>query len=126
MTGDAQQGIFSLATELDRCWLEQRFDDLKSYLAEDVVFVAPNGNRTRGRDAAIAGYREFMSRARIRRYQTGDVIVTTADGAAVAEYVWNMAWDSDGQSYEAKGKEVLVLSRSSGSWTVIWRTQLAA
>lgn len=118
--------ISSFVREMDRCWLEQRFDDLKSYLAEKVVFVAPTGQRAKGRDAAIASYQGFMSRAQIRRFQSGDFVVTRADSAAVVEYGWDMAWDDGGQSYEAKGREVLVLSRSGSNWAVIWRTQLSA
>jgi len=120
------QDISFFVREMDRCWLEQRFDDLKSYLAEDVVFVAPTGQRAKGRDTAIASYREFMTRATIRRFHGSDAVVTRANDTAVAEYGWDMAWDSDGQSYDAKGREVLVLSRAGGNWAVIWRTQLSA
>jgi len=118
--------IITHVQSMDRCWLEGRFADLKSYLAEDVVFVAPNGHRSAGRDAAIEGYRKFMSRSQVRHCQMSEPVVTRQGDTAVAEYGWDMAWDSDGQSYEAKGREVLVLSRMGGAWSVIWRTQLGA
>ena len=111
---------------MDRCWLEGRFADLKTYLAEDVVFVAPNGNRALSRDTAIASYQNFMSHAKIRRFEASEPVVTQQNDTAVAEYAWDMAWDSEGQSYEAKGREVLVFTRSADGWSVIWRTQLGA
>lgn len=120
----AQEDIIAQVRAMDRCWLERRFDDLKSYLAEDAVFVTPNGRRVEGGDAAVESYREFMSRSQIHRYQAGAPVVTLKGDTAVAEYGWDMAWDSEGQSYEAKGREVLVLTRQGGAWSVIWRTQL--
>jgi ketosteroid isomerase-like protein len=121
----SNQDIVSHVQAMDRCWLERRFDDLKSYLAEEVVFVAPNGHRRAGRDAAIESYREFMSRSEVRRCDISEPVVTRQGDTAVTEYGWDMAWDSEGQSYEAKGREVLVLSRTPAGWLVIWRTQLA-
>jgi ketosteroid isomerase-like protein len=122
----ATDDIIAQVRAMDRCWLERRFDDLKSHLAEGVVFVAPNGHRSAGRDAAIEGYREFMGRSEVRHFQTSEPVVTCHDDTAVAEYGWDMAWDSNGQSYDAKGREVLVLSRAAAGWSVIWRTQLGA
>jgi len=118
--------IFARIRAMDRCWLEGRFADLKTYLAEDVVFVAPNGNRALSRDTAIASYQNFMSHAKIRRFEASEPVVTQQNDTAVAEYAWDMAWDSEGQSYEAKGRQVLVLVRLAGGWSVIWRTQLGS
>jgi ketosteroid isomerase-like protein len=120
----AKDDIIAQVRAMDRCWLERRFDDLKSHLAEAVVFVAPNGHRSAGRDAAIEGYREFMSRSEVRNFQTSEPVVTCRGATAVAEYGWDMTWDSDGKSYDAKGREVLVLTRSATGWLVAWRTQL--
>jgi ketosteroid isomerase-like protein len=125
-TVPAAEEISNRIRALDRCWLEGRFADLKAYLAEDVVFVAPNGKRAMGRDTAIAGYQEFMGRAKVRRFETSDPVVTQQGDAAVAEYGWEMAWDSGGQSYDAKGRDILVLAQIAGNWSVIWRTQLSS
>jgi ketosteroid isomerase-like protein len=121
-----REEIVAQISAMDRCWLERRFADLKSHLTEDAVFVTPNGRRVLGRDAAVESYREFMSRSQVHRYQASEPMVTQKGDTAVAEYGWDMAWDSDGQSYEAKGREVLVLAREDGAWSVIWRTQLGA
>ena len=122
----AAEEISARIRAMDRCWLEGRFDDLGAYLAEGVVFVAPNGNRALSRDTAIASYQKFMSHAKIRRFEASEPVVTQHGDTAVAEYAWDMAWNSEGQSYEAKGREVLVLAHSAGGWCVIWRTQLSS
>ena len=111
-------------TRMDCCWIEGRFDDLSAFLADDVVLVAPGGTvRLEGAGPAIESYREFMGRTRLVSYRSGDHQVTRRRGAAVIEYAWSMAWESDGERTDAKGREVLVLSADHG-WRVIWRTQL--
>lgn len=112
--------------EMDRCWMERRFDALARYLADDVVMVAPGGQiRMNGIDAAVGSYREFMSRSEVTRYETSDCIVTERGDAAVVEYGWDMAWESGGETHEATGREVLVLACRAGEWRVVWRTQIS-
>ncbi|NIR59849.1 MAG: nuclear transport factor 2 family protein, partial [Gammaproteobacteria bacterium] len=73
----AESELIALVKELDRCWTERRFDDLRRCLAEDAVFVAPDGRaRVEGREAAIEGYREFMARARVDRFEARDHVAT--------------------------------------------------
>jgi ketosteroid isomerase-like protein len=119
------EDLIGFVYAMDRCWMECRYDDLASYIADDVVMVAPGGQgRIAGLDAAVGSYREFMARARVHHYQTSGHAVTRSGNAAVVEYGWDMAWDSDGSSHKATGQEVLVLSQRDGNWRVIWRTQL--
>jgi ketosteroid isomerase-like protein len=119
------QALIAFVEAMDRCWMEQRYTDLASCIAQDVVMVAPGGQgRIAGLEAATESYREFMERAEISRYRTSGHIVTERGDAAVVEYGWDMEWRSDGSSHKATGREVLVLSRRGGDWRVVWRTQL--
>lgn len=119
------EDLIRFVREMDRCWLEGRFDDLRSFLDPEVVMVAPGGNRMAGVDTAIESYREFMGRSRVDRFETSGHQVTERGAAAVVEYRWDMAWNDGGTAHEAQGREVLVLSREQPGWRVIWRTQLA-
>lgn len=117
--------LIDLVKAMDRCWVERRYDDLASYIAEDIIMVAPGGQaRLEGLRSAIDSYREFMSRSDVRRYETSGYTVTERGVAAVVEYAWEMAWDSQGVSNEASGREVLALARRDGAWRVFWRMQL--
>ena len=113
------------ARDMDQCWREQRFDDLANYIASDVVVVAPNGDRVKGRDAAVDGYREFMKRCDVRAFDTSDYSVTERGEAAIVEYAWRMQWSDGDAEFDAKGRETLVLSRRDGAWRVVWRMQLS-
>jgi ketosteroid isomerase-like protein len=116
--------LIAFVESMDRCWIERRFDDLAAYVAADVVMVAPGGHtRMNGLAAAIDSYREFMGRSLVRRFATSDHIVTERGDAAVVEYKWEMAWESDGTAHDATGSEILMLARRDGAWLVIWRTQ---
>jgi len=110
---------------MDRCWLEGRFPDLANFLAEDVVFVAPGGaKRSEGLAPAIESYRQFMSHARMNRWETGGQVVTVRGDAAVIEYGWDAAWTMGGVDHAEKGRELLVLARRAGEWRMVWRTQI--
>ncbi len=110
---------------MDQCWLQRRFDDLRDFLAEDMVLVAPGGNgRIEGCAAIIDTYREFMERSQVSQFENGAVNVTERGDTAVLEYSWAMAWESEGASNQATGREILVIARRSGDWKVIWRMQV--
>lgn len=117
--------LIAFTQQMDRCWMERRFDDLSGYLAEDVVIVAPGGkHRVAGITAAIESYREFMSRSEVGRFQSSGHAVTQRGTTAVVEYDWDMSWTDRGTNHEATGREVLVLTRSDHGWRVVWRMQL--
>jgi ketosteroid isomerase-like protein len=119
--------LIELVKQMDRCWLERRFSDLASFIAQDVVVVAPDGtHRVQGLDSAVESYREFMNRCTVNRFSTSDYVVAQRGEAAVIEYAWNMAWNDRGTNHEAVGREVLVLSRRDSAWRVIWRMQISA
>jgi ketosteroid isomerase-like protein len=117
--------FITLTESMDRCWMEGRFPDLEAFLAKDVVFVAPGGeHRSEGLAQAIEGYRQFMSHAQVKHFETSDHIVTLRGDTAVVEYRWQMAWTAGGADHNETGSEVLVLSRRGGNWRVVWRTQI--
>lgn len=122
-----ENDLIAFAQQMDRCWIEGRFDDLSAYLADDVVMAAPGGlHRTKGFAAAVASYRDFMHRATVSRFHTQDYVVTHSHATAVVEYGWDMAWTDHGRSQEAKGQEILALAKSEQGWRVVWRMQVAA
>ena len=113
--------------DMDRCWRESRFHDLETFLADDVVVVAPDGKtRLEGLAAAVESYREFTVASLVEHYTTANHVVTRRGDTVVIEYQWQMAWTSAGTDYNDAGREVLVLASHDGNWRVIWRTQIPA
>ncbi len=121
-----QQDLIQFVQAMDRCWLESRFDDLADYLDEHVVMVAPGGeHRLNSLAAAIDSYRTFMGGSSVQRFHPSNYTVTERGNAAVIEYAWDMAWTGGDASHEAKGREILALSRGPTGWRVVWRMQIA-
>lgn len=119
--------LIAFTRDMDRCWMERRFDDLSRFIADDVVMAAPGGkHRMEGRKTAVESYREFMGRCAVKRFQTSDYVVTRRGTAAIVEYNWDMAWSDQGTDHEAKGREILMLARREDGWRVVWRTQIPA
>lgn len=112
-------------TQLDRCWMEGRVNDLEAFLASDVVFVAPGGKlRSEGLESAIESYRQFTSQAQVHRFETDGHAVTVRGDTAIVEYRWRISWVAAGTGHNETGRDVLVLSRRKEGWRVVWRTQI--
>jgi ketosteroid isomerase-like protein len=117
----------SFVKALDQCWVQGRLQDLTSYLADDVVFVAPGGKfRREGIAYAIESYRRFTEQARIDRFETWDYFVAHRGDAAIVDYVWDMAWAAGGAEHQETGRDILVLAHRNENWRVVWRTQVPA
>lgn len=109
---------------LDTFWSEGRFDELGELLADDVVVVGSHGNRFTGREAVLNGYRDFRRLAEVKHFAPTNYLATIHSDAAVVEYEWTMQWVMSGKTHDARGKEILALTRDSGAWLIIWRTQI--
>jgi hypothetical protein len=120
----ADHALIEFVKEMDRCWIERRFDDLSGYFAPEITVVTPFDRRFQGLPVVLGNYREFMSRNEVRTFTPSDFFVTQAGDAAVVEYAWEMEWADDRQTHNAKAREVLALSRRDGAWRIIWRTQI--
>jgi hypothetical protein len=120
----AGHDLVEFVKEMDRCWLERRFDDLTNFLAPEITVVTPYKRRFTGLPIVIGNYREFMDRNDVRSFEPSDFHVTEAGDAAVVEYAWAMEWADDKQTHSAQALEVLALSRRNGAWRIIWRTQI--
>jgi len=117
---------FILFTEsMDRCWMQGRPEELRAFLADDVVMVSPDGKRRmEGVTPAIESYRQFTSHAQVSLFETRDHLVTQRGDAAIIEYAWRMIWTAAGTGYDETGREILVLARRGDQWRVVWRTQI--
>lgn len=117
--------FISFVRALDECWMQGRPQDLESFLAEDVVLVAPGGKpRILGITQAIESYRQFTEYAEVSRFETYDYVVTKRGDTAIVEYEWKMTWTSSGAEHNDVGREVLVIVQREKKWQVVWRTQI--
>jgi ketosteroid isomerase-like protein len=112
---------------MDACWQGRRFEDLRSYLADDVVLVsAVPMPRVEGIEAAIEHYRNFMSYAQLTHCRQYSHVSTVRGDTIVVEFGAIVEWIYHDQAHHNEGLEVAVLARRAGAWRVVWRTQTVA
>lgn len=108
----------------DRCWVEGRTGDLREFLHPDVVFTGPNFQRlAAGADACIKSYEDFLAYAKVHTFESRDFAIHITGTTAVVTYAWTIDYEPpDGRRRET-GRDLLVLTRESGSWLITWRCQ---
>ncbi len=112
-----------LVARINDAWLHGRFDELRDLFHPDIVLARPGfGERTSGRDAVIASYREFASEATIHAFTAGEIHIDRTGDSAVTTMPWTMDYTIDGRRYEDRGWDLLVFGRREGGWVVVWRT----
>lgn len=120
------QGLKQFVHDMDRCWIEGRFDDLSGFLADDVIYSSPDGRMSlKGRDAVTGSYRDFMATNQVELFAASNHRATERGDTAIVEYGWQMAWRGDDGRHEQAGREVLVLADRGEGWRVVWRMQIA-
>ena len=120
----ADHELIEFVKQMDRCWIERRFDDLPNYLAPEITVFTPYNRRFEGLAVIIQNYREFMGNNDVRAFEPSDFHVIEAGDAAVVEYIWAMEWAGKEQTHNAKGREVLALTKRDAAWRIFWRTQI--
>lgn len=121
----AREQIWRVVAGINAAWTRGRWEELAPYLDDDVVIVQPGyQERTEGRAAAIASYREFVDRATVRDYHESDVSIRIWGETAVATYHFAIEYEMSGQTLHEVGYDTFVLHHRGGRWRVVWRTLL--
>lgn len=109
---------------MNQAWLEGRIDELEPLFDENVVMLAPDGNRIAGRDAMLESFRHYVSMATTHEFTTEALGVDVFGDTAVATMRFRIRYEISGELYAETGREILALSRSGGVWRIVWRTQI--
>lgn len=113
-----------IVAAINAAWQAGRWDELRAYFHPDAVLAQPGfGERTVGRDAVIASYRDFAAEATLHSFTAGETHVDAAGGdSAVTTTPWTMDYTHHGRRYQEHGWDLLVFARREERWVVAWRT----
>ena len=76
MDEQAMNEIRQVLGELNRAWLERRFEDLSKFFDPDIVMKGPGlKEMARGRTALVQSYVDFMTRSKVLEYSESNHIV---------------------------------------------------
>ena len=108
--------------ELNRSWIDRRFDRMSGYCDEHVVMKGPGmKDLIRGRRAFIESYVQFMQRSKVTDYAESGHSVECWGNTAVATYDWTMAYEQDGKTNHDSGQDMFVFRRSGSQWVAVLR-----
>ncbi len=116
---------------MNRAWLEGPIEELPAAL--DACFhpamVIRGGDlqvNGAGKEACIQSYIDFLGSAVVHRCVLDEPEIDIAGDTAVAVYGWQMTYETEGQTYEEAGSDILALARFDTGWLITWRAMLPA
>jgi uncharacterized protein (TIGR02246 family) len=117
--------IWQLVQRMNDSWAKNGADDLASFFREDIVMVHPDfTNRTEGRDACVASYRDFCKQATILDLKISNPGIDVFVNTAIATYSYEIQYEMGGERFNDTGRDIFVFVRENDRWQAVWRTMI--
>jgi ketosteroid isomerase-like protein len=117
--------IAKIIERINEAWRAKRYDEIGTFVAEDVVIAPPGSpNRICGRDAYVKSYREYDATATTLEFTTDSPLVDIVADVAVAVTAFRVAYQLGQEVYHESGRDLLVFGRTSAGWRVVWRSMV--
>jgi hypothetical protein len=126
MTDDIESTrVATLMQDINQAWLRNQLAALEGKVHPDVVIVFPGfSGRSQGREALIAGFREFCESATVHEFhQEGQTIDVIGNTAAVS-YSYRVLYERAGTQYRTSGRDLWIFQLEGDKWVAAWRTML--
>ena len=122
---DDRPSVADAMRVINQAWLNRRVDDMAPVLHPGIVMVVPGfSGEVRGRDAFLAGFRDFVENAAIDEFREGDQMINVIDRTAVMTLTYEMVYARAGERYRATGRDLWVFQREDTRWIAVWRTMM--
>jgi uncharacterized protein (TIGR02246 family) len=117
--------IRELIERMNDAWVKGEFEQLSSFFREDIAMVHPDFvQRTEGREACIASYRDFCTQAKVNDFKLGETSIDVFDDTAVATYSYEISYEMGGEQFTDTGRDLFVFIRDNDRWQAVWRTMI--
>jgi ketosteroid isomerase-like protein len=121
-----EETIRRVIRQLNDLWLSKQYDGIAELISAQVVVAPPGFNgRIRGREAYVRSFREFDRAATTHEFSPGEPEIDIVGDVAVAICPFFIVYEMAGTTHRDRGRDILVFSRSTGEWRVVWRTMLS-
>jgi len=111
--------------QINQAWLDGQVQDLVPLVHAEIVTVLPGfAGRIQGRDAFLAGFRDFFESATIQEFREYDHQVDVAGDTAVVTFRFDMVYERSGKRYRSTGRDLWAFQKLGGAWIAVWRTML--
>jgi ketosteroid isomerase-like protein len=116
-------GAAAAMRQINEAWMQGRLDALASMLHGEIVMAPPGfGGRAEGRDAILAGFRDYCENATTLEFHEHDLQADVIGDVAIVTFRYDMVYERAGARSRASGRDLWVLQRHSGTWLGVWRT----
>jgi ketosteroid isomerase-like protein len=111
--------------DLNKSWMEGRYDDLHEYYHKDVVLLPPGMDQpVKGAEAMVESYRQFGAMGTVHKIDILDIQVFSFHSAAVCHVKFDVDYEIEAGRFQEQGMEVYTIDTSGDSPKIIWRTQV--
>jgi ketosteroid isomerase-like protein len=108
---------------MNRCWTEGWHEEqFRRYIHPDAVAIVPSvPGRLEGREAYIAGWRDFARAAVIHEWRETDhkVQVSAGGKSAVVTYLFSITFVTGTKKQTMQGRDMLFLVKEGRKWLVV-------
>jgi len=118
-------GAAETMRQINQAWLNGRVEELAAMVHSEIVMVFPGfAGSVQGRDAFLAGFRDFCQNARIHEFRDHDHQVDVAGDVTVVTFRFDMVYERSGKRYRSTGRDLWVFQKQGRAWIAVWRTML--
>jgi uncharacterized protein DUF4440 len=120
-----REEIRRLITKINDAWVKGRVDELNEFFHEEMVTYSPGfGVRGEGKGECIKSYEDFVNQATVNEFKELNFVIDLWGDTGVATYVFEIAFDMNGQKFKDTGRDMFVLVREDSRWWAVWRTMI--
>ena len=124
-TTATQTEVAALLGQINATWLGGHPDAMTPFLHEEIAMMLPDFSAgVHGREAFLAGFRDFCASATVHDFKPEAIGVTVVGPVAVASYFFTVLYERGGQGYRSQGRDLWVFCRLQERWLATWRTML--
>jgi uncharacterized protein (TIGR02246 family) len=117
--------VWQVVQQMNDSWAKGNPEDLASFFREDIVMVNPDfTNRTEGRDACVASYKDFCKQAAILDLNISNPGIDVFGNTAIATYSFEIQYEMGGERFNDTGRDIFVFVRENDRWQAVWRTMM--
>jgi nuclear transport factor 2 (NTF2) superfamily protein len=110
---------------INKAWLDGQVDALAPLVHPEIIMVFPGfTGRIQGREAFLAGFRDFCHAARVHDFREHDEQVDVVEDTAVVSFRYEMVYERSGERFRSTGRDLWVFQQQGGVWKAVWRTML--
>ena len=119
------EAVRHIIDQINALWQSKQYKEIRRYLAEDVVILPPGfTDRVEGRDAYVQSYRDFDQNATVHEFSPDEPQIEIFENTAIAICPFSIKYELTDTLYRERGSDILVFSRISSAWRIIWRTMV--